>query len=143
MTIPASDIARAEALARRRASLFPLMGLAMIIASALLTGLDPAGWVGHAAWLVLFAIGFSLVALGGLWKWAPWALAEDEGTRANRSSAIMTGYYAGIACGTGLYIVTIFQPLEAPQVLRILLVTAIAAPLINFGALERRDLGKG
>lgn len=134
-------VERAETIGRARARLFPLAGTALIILTALVSGDEPADLVARLAWVLLFAGGFVLVVTGGVAPRGLRALTDDESSRAHRFTSVFTGYCAAVACAAGLYIVTAFEPLSARQALQILLSTAIAAPLIGFGALERRALG--
>ncbi len=128
----------AERVSRRRARLFPLFGTALIIGDAL-TSANQVGWAG-TVWLALFFCAFLLVVTGGNPFPNLRRLTEDETTRANRHAAILVGYSAGLACAAGLYIAAQFVPFSATQALQIALTTAVAAPLISFGALERRSL---
>lgn len=135
----AAAIVAAERVARRRARLFPLLGIALIVANALFS--DNGGIFARFAWLALFAGGLVLVLTGGPRSRALRGLIDDETTRAHRSTALWIGYVAAVACTGGLYITTAYEVIDVRQALQIVLATAIAAPLISFGAQERRALG--
>lgn len=129
----------AERLSLRRARLFPLLGIALIVADAV-TGSESVGWPVAAIWLVLVAGCFVLTVTGGVPSRFLRRLTEDETTRTHRARAVLIGYGAALACGAGLYIVSLFDLVSATQSIQILLTTAVAAPLIGFGIMEKHAL---
>jgi len=134
------QIAAAERAGRRRAALFPILGTLLIVANAILSGAPHQGLAATAAWFCVFVAGFVLAMTGGVWSRSLRGLVNDETTRAYRRNALMVGYGATIACSLGLSITVAFIPLDAVQVVRIILATAIGAPLISFGFMERMAL---
>lgn len=130
----------AERLSQRRARLFPGLGIVLIVADAV-TSFDNVEWPTAAIWLALCAAGFVLTVTGGVPSRLLRRLTEDETTRAHRAQAVLIGYCAALACGAGLYVVSMFQVISATQAVQIVLTTAVAAPLIGFGVLESLALG--
>lgn len=118
-----------------RARLLPLAGIGLIVGNALTIDSGSSGAL--AAWLALFALAFVVVVTGGVWPRHLRALTDDEGARANRRAAVFTGYLAAVACTAGLALVTLFVDMDTREALRIVLATAVAAPMIGFGARER------
>lgn len=140
MTPDPATIDSAERIGRARARLMPIAGTLLIIANAMTVGTVP-GIGGRVAWLALFAGCFVLVVTGGVVRGRLRVLTDDESGRANRLAAVFVGYCAAVACAAGLYLVTGFVDLSAREAVLIILATALAAPMISFGALERRALG--
>lgn len=138
MSIDPATIERADRIGIARARLLPLAGIGLIVGNALTVDSGSAGAL--VAWLALFAAAFVVVVTGGVWPRQLRALTDDEGARANRRAAVFTGYIAAVACTAGLVVVTLFVDMPAREALRIVLATAVAAPMIGFGARERMAL---
>jgi hypothetical protein len=132
-------VTSAERGQKLRARVLPMLGTALIVVNALTVGVP--GWGAKAIWLSVIVAGFVLVQTGGYSPARIRDLMNDETSRANRQKAIGVGYCGAIASGVGLSIVAALQPVAAGQAIQIVLVTAVSAPLISFGALERRALG--
>ncbi len=136
-----ADVLAAERVQRRRARLFPVLGILLIVANAAFLHARPVSVAGSAAWLGVFIGGAMLVGTGGLWPGRLRLIAEDEASRAHRRQAVAVGYAAAMCCAAGLYVASVFVALTAHEALQILLATAVGAPLIGFGAMERHALG--
>lgn len=135
-----ATIDSAERIGRLRARLLPIAGTLLIIGNAMTVGTD-IGIGGRIAWLALFAGCFVLVVTGGVVLGRLRALTDDESGRAHRLAAVFVGYCAAVACAAGLFLATAFVAMSAREAVQIVLATALAAPMISFGALERRALG--
>jgi hypothetical protein len=71
------------------------------------------------------------------------ALMNDELTRENRRTGYAFGFWAAVGSAIGLYAVALFEPVSGREAVHIVLTAAIAAALMTFGALERRQLRNG
>jgi hypothetical protein len=149
MTTP-SDIEIADRLARRRARMFPILGIVFLAGQPLYftNSGDPASTPNQikiAAWLVwaivlLVALAFAGGRLRGK---SVRALMEDEGTIANRMRAYAMGFWAAAVAAIGLYGVSLFDNVKGREAIHIILTFAVAAAVIRFGVLERRALRDG
>lgn len=138
MTIDPATVDRAERIGMARARMLPLAGIGLIVGNALT--IDSASIGALVAWLALFAVAFVVVVTGGVWPRQLRALTDDESTRVHRRAAVFTGYCAAVACAAGVALVTLFVDIPARDALRIVLATAVAAPMVGFGVRERAAL---
>jgi len=129
-----------ERFLRWRARLLPLTAIALIVGNAVLSGSAPRSVQDVLSVLAVVVSGFTLVMTGGLLPGRLRRLAEDESTAQHRAMALRVGYIAAVACALGQYVAALFVPLSAHQALQIVLMTAIAAPMISFGAQEAQAL---
>ncbi len=148
MTDP-SDIEFADRLSRRRARMFPILGIYFILGQAFLFRHAPeperianfkiSAWL---VWAVVLLI--ALAFAGGHFRGAKVrALVEDEVTRANRLRGYATGFWAAAAASILLYVIDMFEPMSGREAIRLILTFAVAGALIRFGTLERRALKGG
>ena len=142
-----SDVEQADRLTRRRARLLPVM--AVLFVSQQVTyfsraGADMSRPVDHlriSAWLALSVVLLLILATGGMWfrKASVRAMANDEGTLANRDNALKWGFVAAMAAAIKLYFFSLFEPLGGRQAIHLIMTAGIALSLIRFGMLERRS----
>lgn len=67
------------------------------------------------------------------------AVLEDELVKANRRSAMQTGYLVMMLMAAFLFLLSRYQPISGNDVARILLCMGVAAPLYRFAFLELKD----
>jgi hypothetical protein len=65
-------------------------------------------------------------------------LIDDENTRANRRDAMCTGFILAMLGAIGVYVITMFEPLNGREAAHIIMSSGIGAALIRWGYLERR-----
>lgn len=137
-----------ERLARRRARLLPVLGLFLIIQqSAYLTHGDSADrlvdQVRIGAWTAMAALTLLVLTTGGFWTRSREvrAMLDDEGTRANRSAALATGFVCAMLSAILLYAMQGALELGAGQAIHMIVTAGLFSALIRFATLERRALG--
>lgn len=143
----ASDVAKADKLARRRARVMAVQAVFFISWQALfVTGqVESSGRaVDHfriSAWLVWSIVLLVLLATGGGLvlgrKVRP--LLEDELTRSHRARAYAWGFWAAMASAIGLYAVDMVEPVTAREAIHILVSAGIGVALLTFSILDRRS----
>jgi hypothetical protein len=145
-----SDVEKAERIGRGRWRLFGLQALLFISwqgfhAAEAETPLRTVTLVQLGAWYVWVAALLLLLATGGgfLRSRQVRALLNDELTRANRSQAYLSGFWAAAITCVGLHALSMFEPLEARQAIHYILSAGIAAALITFAARERQTARLG
>jgi hypothetical protein len=144
-----TDFEIAERLSRRRARMFPVLGVYFLAGQAIFFGRvgEPERIANFkiSAWLVwavvlLLALAFA----GGPFRGAKIrALVEDEVSRANRARGYAAGFWGGCVAAIALYILTMFEPITGREAIHIILTATVASALIRFGMLERRALKDG
>lgn len=141
-----TDFDRAERLTARRARMATVLGIVFIATQTASLETDAAlsrpELIGSWAWL-LWSLSFIMLLAtgGGLIRSAQVrALMNDETTRANRLHAIASGFWIALATALVAYIVSFYEPLDARQVVRVIITTALGGAMIRFGALERKSL---
>ena len=141
-----SNVERAEHLSRRRARMLPLLAVIYVTQQAsyfsALSG-DPHRTVEHVkigAWIVLSLVILAALVTKGFWLQPREVrdLIDDESSRANRLEGIRWGFIAGMLAAVGAYFLTQFQPLDAGEVVHLVLSFGLGAALVRFGMLERR-----
>jgi MFS family permease len=148
MTAP-SDIDLADRLSRRRARMFPLLGVYFIAGQAVFFrhAEEPARIAAFkiSAWLVwALVLLIALAFAGGHFRGAKVrALVEDEVSRANRLRGYATGFWAAAAAAVLLYVINMFEPVTGREAIHLILTALVGAALIRFGMLERRALRDG
>lgn len=147
MTSKQMDLAEKLTLRRARGSL--ALGVLFLTSMATSLNVDfgdsrPAN-LHLAAWIVWAAALLMLVAAGGglLRGKAVRGLMNDDSTRENRRSAMITGFWATVLCAFVLYGVSFFEQLSGRVAIRVMLSVAVGAAAIRFGTLERRALKSG
>ncbi|OYU15499.1 MAG: hypothetical protein CFE37_05070 [Alphaproteobacteria bacterium PA4] len=145
----ADNIALADHLTRRRARVSTVLAVMFMGSMATSFGVETAPCrpqtVHLAAWIVWAVLLVVLTAAGGGFfrSAAVRRLLNDESTRANRRAAMVSGYWAAVFSGFGLYALNLFLPLSAAEAIRLALTATIATTLLWFGKLERESLSDG
>jgi hypothetical protein len=144
-----TDFEIADRISRRRARMFPLLGIYFLAGQAIFLrhAAEPERIASFkiSAWLVwavvlLLALAFA----GGQFRGARiHALVEDEVSRANRARGYAAGFWGGCIAAIGLYVLTMFEPVTGREAIHIILTATVASALIRFGTLERRALKNG
>jgi phosphate/sulfate permease len=148
MTTP-SDVERAERISRRRARMFPFLGIYFIAgqavffrhtdASARITQFKISAWL---VWALVLLIAFAFA--GGHFQGKRIrALVEDDVARANRAKGYEAGFWAAAAAAIALYITNMFEPVSGRDAIHLILTALVGAAMIRFGTLERRALKEG
>lgn len=136
----------ADNLARRRARVFPLLALFLLIQQAANVGVDGSerlvDHVRMGAWVLLSLVILVVLTSGGfLWRGRTVRdLLNDEGTRANRGSAFTVGFIVAMTFAIVLYVMQGMWQLTTQQAIHYVVTAGLAPALIRFGWLERRDL---
>ncbi len=144
-----SDVERADRISRRRARMFPVLGIYFIAGQAVFfRHVDESTRVSQvkiSAWLVwalVLLIAFAFA--GGHFRGkAVRALVEDEVSRANRAKGYEAGFWAAAAAALALYVTNMFEPVSGRDAIHLILTALVGAALIRFGMLERRALKEG
>lgn len=145
----ASDVELADRLSRRRARMFPLLGIYFIAGQAVFFRHAPEperiANFKISAWLVwALVLMIALAFAGGHFRGAKVrALVEDEVTRANRLRGYAAGFWAGAGAAILLYVINMFEPVAGREAIHLILTALVGAALIRFGTLERRALKEG
>lgn len=144
-----SDVERADRISRRRARMFPILGIYFIAGQAVFfRHVEEPARVAQfkiSAWLVwalvlLMAFAFA----GGHFRGkAVRELVEDEVSRANRAKAYAAGFWAAAAAAIALYVINMFEPVTGREAIHLILTALVGAAMIRFGTLERRSLREG
>ena len=143
------DIALAERLTRRRARVSTVLTIFFVFTLATSLGTDfPASRPDTfklAAWIFWAAALLFLLATGGgiFRSSAVRGLLNDESTNENRRNAMVAGFWATVLSAFGLYALTLFEPVETREAIRLMLSAAVAVALLRFGHLERKSLRGG
>ena len=142
-----SDHEEADRLSRRRARQLPALAVILIAQQATFFSVDrdaplvrTVDWMKTGGWLAL-----TLVLLAALWTGGYWfrrrevrALMDDEVTRAHRADALAFGFLLAMLVAAGVYVTTLFEPVETRMALHAVLTFGIVTALLRFGLLERR-----
>jgi hypothetical protein len=147
MTEPRSNADLAERLARRRARILPVLGLFLLIQqSAYFTHGDGTRLVDQVrigAWVAMSALILLVLTSGGFWfrKAEVRAMLNDEGTRANRASALGTGFVCAMLSAMVIYVMRGAWEFSVGEVIHLIVTAGLFSALIRFALLERRALG--
>ena len=146
----ASDVEKADRLARRRARVIPLLALLFISGQAMYFGnvaapMRTVDTVRIAAWVVWALALLLLLATGGGFfrSKAVRALMEDETTVHHRRRGVATGFWVGMIAAVALYVLSFFEELTARETAHLVISFGIGAALLRFAFLERRALRDG
>jgi hypothetical protein len=137
---------KAEFLSKRRARMLPLLALIFLSQQASYFtetgGHSSAQAVKITAWLILSIVLLAALATKGFWleRREVRDLVDDENTRANRNEAMRWGFLFSMAAAVGLYVLTLFDNVTAPEAIHIIISLGIAAALCRWAILERRAL---
>lgn len=137
---------RADRLSRRRARIFPLLGLVLICQQA-------AFFLGNAeeraadhltggAWLILSLVMLLTLATGGalLRPSAVRALMEDGPTRAHRGDAMTLAFIVAVLAALAIYLGLPAIAMTTPEAIQAIVSSGLIAGFIRFGLLERKAL---
>lgn len=141
-----SDVERAERISRRRARMFPVLGVYFIAGQAIFFNhADSSPRIAQfkiSAWLVwalVLLIAFAFA--GGHFQGKKIrALVEDDVSRANRAKGYEAGFWAAAAAAIALYITNMFELVSGRDAIHLILTALVGAAMIRFGTLERRAL---
>ena len=141
-----SDVEQADRISRRRARMFPILGIYFIAGQAVFfRHVDESTRVAQvriSAWLVwalVLLVAFAFA--GGHFRGkAVRELVEDEVARANRAKGYAAGFWAAAVAAIALYVVNMFEPVSGREAIHLILTALVGAAMIRFGALERRAL---
>jgi uncharacterized membrane protein len=131
-------------MSRRRSTLFFVSAGLFIVISFL--DFPARATIDFAVMWVLWAA-LLLVNLAGIGGWfcppIARAMANDEGTRANRARALSLGFFVAVGVALLLSILIRFLDIDAREVAIAIVTAGISSALICFAALERASLGDG
>jgi hypothetical protein len=144
-----TDIERAERISRRRARMFPILGIYFIAGQAVFfrQAAEPpriaqfkiSAWL---VWAVVLLIAFAFA--GGHFHGRKIRnLVEDDVARANRAKGYEAGFWAAAVAAIALYVVNMFEPVSGRDAIHLTLTALVGAAMIRFGTLERRALKEG
>lgn len=146
--VDVADVEKAERLGRQRAGIFAVQAVIFLSWQTLFV----TGHVGDrvrtvdevkiSAWLVVAMLLLLLLATGGMLIRGRKVrgLLNDELTRSHRSQACVLGFWAAMGTAIALYVVDMFDPVSARDVIHIIMSFAIGTGLMAFSILERRSL---
>jgi hypothetical protein len=139
-----SDGERADILSKRRARMLPILAIIYLSQQASFFSDHASQRLDHfkvGSWVVLSALLLALLTTKGFWfrKAEVRNMIDDEGTRANRSAGLQAGFVVAMISGIILYFIDQFEPMAAREVIHVIVSLGLAAALIRFGMLERRD----
>ena len=145
------DIEKAERIGRSRARMFAVQAIifagwqGFYFGSAFGDQVRTVDTVKIWAWLLWVVALLALLATGGGLMRSPniRALLNDELTRANRTAAYISGFWAAMVAAVGFYVIDLFDPVAAREAIHAIVSVAIAAALITFALRERRNAGFG
>jgi hypothetical protein len=148
MTTP-NDVERAERISRRRARMFPILGIYFIAGQAVffrhteaserIAQFKISAWL---VWALVLLIAFAFA--GGHFQGRKIrALVEDDVARANRAKGYEAGFWAAAVAAIALYVTNMFEPVSGRDAIHLILTALVGAAMIRFGTLERRALKEG
>ena len=142
-----SDVERAERISRRRARMFPILGIYFIAGQAVFFNHAEASprvaQFKISAWLVWALVLLIAFAGGHFHGRKVRALVEDDVARANRAKAYETGFWAAATAAIALYVTNMFELVTGRDAIHLILTALVGAAMIRFGVLERRSLKEG
>jgi hypothetical protein len=142
-----SDIATAERLGRRRARLWPVLGVMFVAQQAAYFSSERPGdlsrTVDHvkiSAWVFLSLVLVALLWTGGfhLYRKSVRALLNDEVFYANRGAALSLGFVFAMLAAIALYILGMVEQVSLHEAIHTIVTAGVCAALVRFGMLERR-----
>ena len=144
-----SDIELADRISRRRARIFPVLGVYFIAGQAMffshaqessrIAQFKISAWL---VWALVLLIAFAFA--GGHFQGRKIrALVEDDVARANRAKAYETGFWAAAVAAIALYVINMFEVVTGRDAIHLILTALVGAAMIRFGVLERRSLKDG
>lgn len=139
---------QAEILSRRRARALPILALVYLSQQVSYFSQyqnDPTRIVDHVkigAWVILSLVLLAALTTKGFWLRPREVrdMIDDETTKAHRGEATGWGFLFAMLTAIALYFLAMFEPMDAREVLHLIVSIGIAAALLRFGFLERRAL---
>lgn len=147
MTEAPSNAELADRLVRRRARLMPVLGLFILIQQSAYfahgDGSRAIDQVRLGGWVAMSLVVLLVLTTGGFWFRRPElrAMIEDEGTRANRASALATGFLCAMATAIICYVMQGAWEFGVGEVIHLIVSAGLISALLRFSILERRALG--
>ena len=147
MSVKPTITEQADRLGRRRARVFPILGLFIVIQQAAYfehgNGQRLVDHVQIGAWAAMSAVVLVVLRTGGFWFRSAElrALLNDEGTRANRAAAFGTGFVFAMVTGIVLYVIQGAWPFSSGEAIHLIVTVGLLTALMRFSILERRGLG--
>jgi hypothetical protein len=144
-----TDAEIADRLVHRRARMMPAMATIFLAQQAsyfsgrrLGDGSRLVDHVAVSAWPLLSIVLLIAFATGGGWFRGAnvRALINDESAQIHRAEGFRYGFLATMVAAIALYILSLFEPMSARDVIHVMMSAGIAAAWIRFGMLERRAL---
>lgn len=143
---PISDAEKAEKLSRKRAVMFAIMPVFLLIQQfsyvagesyRFIDGFRIGVWVTLASAMALALI------TGGYWfrKRSIRTLMEDKSTIAHRASALSWAFSVSVTTGIALFILADVMPMSERAAINLVVTLGIVAGMFRFAQLERRALG--
>ena len=142
-----SNAELAERLTRRRARLMPVLGLFMVIQQSTYfahgDGSRLVDQVRITGWVMMSVLVLLVLTTGGFWFRRPEvrALIEDEGTRANRASAMSTGFLCAMIAAIICHAMQNAWEFTGGEATHLIVSAGLVSALLRFSVLERRALG--
>lgn len=142
-----SNAKLAERLGRRRARLFPVLGLFLIIQqSAYFAHGQGERLVDHVrigAWVAMSTVVLLVLTTGGFWFRSAEvrAMLDDESARANRAAALGTGFICAMVSAIVLYVMQGAWEFSSGEAIHLIVTAGLFSALLRFSILERRGLG--
>jgi len=134
----------AERLGRRRARMMIPLAFMFFMQQAAFFSNPPdhrvVSLVRLGGWTALALVILAGLVTGGFWM-KPKAvreLMEDEITRAHRAQALSLGFALSMLTGIALFVLQVFVPMDALEVIHAMLSAGVGAALVRFSILERR-----
>lgn len=142
-----SNARLAERLGRRRARLFPVLGLFLVIQqSAYFAHGGGERLVDHVrigAWVAMSVVVLFVLTTGGFWFRSAEvrAMLDDESARANRAAALGTGFICAMVSAIVLYVMQGAWEFSSGESIHLIVTAGLFSALLRFSILERRGLG--
>ncbi len=145
------DHLEADRLVRRRARLWPVLAILIVLSQLSLVIAVPArladsvGSFRDGLWLGLTMTSVAALWTGGYWfkRRAVRTLLDDEVTRAHRADALAVGFLLAMLASGALYVATMIGPVDVRVALNVIVTAALVGGLLRFSWLERRALQDG
>jgi len=139
----------ADRLSRRRARMMIPLAFFFFMQQAAFFSNPPdhraVSLVRLGGWTALALVILAGLVTGGFWM-KPKAvreLMEDEITKAHRAQALSLGFALSMLTGIALFVLQVFVPMDAREVIHAMLSVGMGAALVRFSILERRAHGLG
>ena len=142
-----SDFEKADRLSQRRARVLSVVAIIFISQQVAYFSESAADGrlvdqVKIGAWLLLSAVILATLLTGGMWVYPRRirAMANDEVTQAHQAKAIRVGFVCAMLCCLLLYLVVLFEPMEARDAIHLITTIGLGSALLSFAFSERRAM---